>query len=162
MILEIGKVYESTQGSFTKVINLKAGFVYFNGWHLKKTAAEKKDTTNGATPINERGFLRAIGEDPNATKAVEAPKLSDAVQKLVDDNGIDAATLVGTGKDGAVVVKDVKAAIAEREAAVDALVDFEVTEETLEELNKNLPDGADALKVGDTVKLDPEHELLKD
>lgn len=160
MKLEIGKVVENRVGQFTKIINIKGSFVFFCGWHLRKTEAEKRKDANGTAPMNVRAFMRALGEEPEdaVSTTVEAPKLSDAVQKLVDDNGIDATTLVGTGANGAIIVKDVKAAIAER----DAMVDFEVTEETLEILNKNLPDGAEALAVGDIVKLDPEHELLKE
>jgi hypothetical protein len=48
----------------------------------------------------------------------------------------------------------------EEQAEIDAMVDFTVTEETLGELNANLPADKEPLKVGDVVKLAKDHPIL--
>lgn len=55
-----------------------------------------------------------FGDEGSKTpKAAGAPAaLSATAQKLVDDNGLDISKIVGTGKDGAITVADVKAAVA--------------------------------------------------
>lgn len=161
--LEIGGIVKNKLGQFTKIVALKGGFVYFNGWHLKKDQAEKIEGTNGNSPVNERGFARAVGEtleSDNAGAGTEV-KATDAVKAYAAENAIDLTTVTGTGKDGAILKGDVKAAIEAREAEVAAMVDYTITEDTLDEFNAARADGMDEFKVGDVVKLSPEHPLLK-
>jgi pyruvate/2-oxoglutarate dehydrogenase complex dihydrolipoamide acyltransferase (E2) component len=159
--LKVGEIVQNKLKQFTKIVALKSGFVYFNGWHLKKEQAEKTEGTNGNSPMNERGFARAVGQTleadtANAGAGTEV-KATDAIKAFAAENGIDLATVTGTGAGGNILKKDVEAAI---KAKAD-LVDFTVTEETVDELNAHLPDGAEPYKVGDVAKLSPDHELLK-
>lgn len=160
--LEIGGIVKNKIGQFTKIVDLKGGFVYFNGWHLKKDQAEKIEGTNGNSPMNERGFARAVGETLESdvqTNKVEI-KATDAVKAYAAENGIDLATVTGTGAGGNILKGDVKAAIEAREAELAEMVDYTITEDTLEYFNASRAEGMDEFKVGDVVKLSPDHELL--
>lgn len=160
--IEIGKVYKNHAGEFTKVTDYKNGFVYYNGWHFKKETAEETVGGNGAQIVNEYGFERALtGNGELTQETVVDIKASDAVKAFATENAIDLATVVGTGAGGNIVKADVVAAIKAREAEVAAMVDYTITEETLDEFNAARADGMDEFKVGDVVKLSPEHPLLK-
>ncbi|MEW8312170.1 MAG: biotin/lipoyl-containing protein, partial [Candidatus Thiodiazotropha taylori] len=50
--------------------------------------------------------------ESEATAAEEAPVLSPAVRRLVNESGIDPTTIKGSGKNGRIVKADVEAAIA--------------------------------------------------
>ncbi|MCU7921825.1 MAG: 2-oxoglutarate dehydrogenase complex dihydrolipoyllysine-residue succinyltransferase [Candidatus Thiodiazotropha sp. (ex Dulcina madagascariensis)] len=63
----------------------------------------------------------AANRSPDRTAAApppekEPPVLSPAVRRLVNDSGVDPATLEGSGKNGRIVKSDVEAAIAARES----------------------------------------------
>lgn len=125
-----GAVVQNRHGHYTKVIDVKEGFVFFNGWHLKKAEAEKRDNNNGNQPINIVAFERAIGgkveapkdtgnggdEDGDDTTEVKA---SDAVKAFAAENDIDLSTVEGTGANGNIVKKDVEAAIKARDEETD-------------------------------------------
>lgn len=161
--LKIGAIVQNKLKQFTKIVDLKNGFVYFNGWHLKREQAEKIEGVNGNSPVNERGFARAVGEtlETDGADAGTEVKATDAVKAFAAENAIDLTTVTGTGAGGNILKKDVEAAIKAREAEVAAMVDYTITEDTLDEFNAARADGMDEFKVGDVVKLSPEHPLLK-
>lgn len=124
--LEIGKVVQNKHGHYTKIIDLRNGFVYFNGWHLKEDEAKKRNDNNGNQPINETAFARAIGKEVKAAENngddanngggnTDEVKASDAVKAFAAENDIDLATVTGTGANGNIVKKDVEAAIKARD-----------------------------------------------
>lgn len=108
--LEVGKVYKNRIGQFTKVVRLDNDFVYSNGWHFKEEMAQVVEGTNGTHPVNEPGFLRALGE-------------------------------------------------CEEVEAEPELVDYTVVEGDIEKLSPDVVEKND-IKVGDVLKLRPDHELI--
>lgn len=99
--LKIGAVVKNKVGHFTKIVGLSNGFVYFNGWHLKKEMAEKVDGTNGTAPLNERGFARAIAQTldtdtveetaEETTENAEPEATEETETETVEENAVTTA-----------------------------------------------------------------------
>lgn len=97
--LKVGDLVKNKLGQFTKVVALKSGFVYFNGWHLKKETAEKVEGTNGNSPVNERGFASAMGVDletAEPTTEVTEPEVTET--ETVEETTTETAPAKGKGK----------------------------------------------------------------
>jgi len=125
--LEVGKVYKNKYGQFTKVTDLKGGFVYFCGWHLKETEAAKRDTASGHQPLNVTAFGRLL--DGKAAPAAAAATtngndvsnerlalLEQACELYAQKTGEDARVSMWDG----VSDEDITARIEELEAMDDA------------------------------------------
>ncbi|PCJ69843.1 MAG: dihydrolipoyllysine-residue succinyltransferase [Rhodobiaceae bacterium] len=78
--------------------------------------AAKKQETKAAAPEP------AAAPAPVAASAAAEEVLSPAVKKLIDENGLDPATISGTGKDGRIVKGDVLAVLEAKGAASSAPV----------------------------------------
>ncbi|MBL4864154.1 MAG: 2-oxoglutarate dehydrogenase complex dihydrolipoyllysine-residue succinyltransferase [Rhodobiaceae bacterium] len=76
--------------------------------------AAKKQETKAAAPAPEPA--------PVVASAAAEEVLSPAVKKLIDENGLDPATISGTGKDGRIVKGDVLAVLEAKGAASPAPV----------------------------------------
>jgi len=78
--------------------------------------AAKKQETKAAAPAPDPAPA------PVAASAATEEVLSPAVKKLIDENGLDPATISGTGKDGRIVKGDVLAVLEAKGAASPAPV----------------------------------------
>lgn len=85
-----------------------------------KIKSSDPKTQGDFVEINATDFDKTKHElfvEKDEPKPTGAPAtLSATAQKLVDDNGLDATKIVGTGKDGSITVADVKAAVAAKKA----------------------------------------------
>lgn len=137
MKLKAGELVQNKYKQWTKIIAIKAGFVYFCGWHLKKTEAEKRDSAAGVQPLNETAFSRLLDgkvepvEDASKVEKTDGDEggdededgdevqASDAVKAFAAEHDIDLTTIEGTGANGNIVKKDVEAAIKARDEQGD-------------------------------------------
>jgi len=75
-----------------------------------------------AKPTAKKQETKAAAPTPEPAPAATEEVLSPAVKKLIDENGLDPATISGTGKDGRIVKGDVLAVLEAKGAASPAPV----------------------------------------
>ena len=79
---------------------------------------------DGELSVGERvDIANADSKQPAIEEPTEVVFTSETAKQLALQEGIDPATITGTGKEGAVKVDDVKAAIVARDDAANAVVD---------------------------------------
>jgi len=124
--LEVGKTYKNKYGQFTKVTEVKDGFVYFSGWHVKESEAAKRLNANGHQPLNVRAFGRLLDgkaapaaastTNGNGVSNERLALLEQACELHAQKTGEDAPVSMWDG----VSDEDITARIEELEAMDDA------------------------------------------
>lgn len=155
-----GKIIKSSQGQYAKVISVKGNRYGISAWVRKEKMAEEETAVNKF--LNSFGMSQVLGKEEvgDAAFVPEGKEINatPGAVELAKSEKIELGDVQGTGKDGSITKGDVQALIKAR-AEVDQMVDYVITEETVDQFPP-LPDGTE-LKVGDTIKLSPGHELLK-
>lgn len=130
----VGSLVVNSSGTFAKVLQIKHGVYVATRW-AEDVASLEKDIV-GQVRFNESA-IKICG----IKLASKGAKPSNSTE---------------TGAKGA----DVKTPTPEEQAEIDAMIDYTITEETLEQFNEARAEGMEPFKVGDVVKLAPEHPLL--
>jgi hypothetical protein len=120
------------------------------------------ETTGGEAPV-----LHPAGGEDKAQEAARAAQ-GDVIQaepgqgeeKAPETENVPPAPESTATGDSTASGEESRPLTPEEQAEIDAMVDFTVTEETLGELNANLPADKEPLKVGDVVKLAKDHPIL--